>query len=198
MGDPETTRSLTTLGAVILGFVLGQLAELIRSKRADRKLKGSTRTLVELEVERNRSLLSDYWRHVIVSSDSWRGEDGALNYIKVARAVIKFPFPPVGKSVWLASFNNLASAYSSRELPALWSSHEVFDQLRLLHGQMEFLNRDSADVGRYTESRSDLPTGILSQLVGSAHFASGAEHLAQQFETQMRNVLGQLYVEFPQ
>lgn len=197
MSDPETIRSLTTLGAVILGFVLGQMAELIRSKRSDRKLKAATRALVELESARNCAQLANYWHRVIASYDSWREEDGALNYIKVARAVIKFPFPPVGKSVWLASFNNLASAYSPEELAALWSTHEAFDQLCLLYGQIELLDRKSEDVGRYSESRSDLPTGILSQLVGSAHFSSGAEQLAQQFETQMRSVLGQTFTEFP-
>ncbi len=197
MVDSEITRSLTTLGAVILGFVLGQVAELIRSKRTARKLKGSTRTLVELETARNRSLLSDYWSSVIASRDSWREKDETLNYIAVARALIKFPFPPIGKGVWLASFNNLASAYSPEELTALWTTHEAFDQLRLLYGQIEFLDRDAEGAGRYSESRSTLPTGILSALVGSAQFADDAKHFARKFETQMRSVLGQTFIEFP-
>ncbi len=72
MADSETTRTLTTLGAVILGFALGQVAEFFRSKRADRKLKKSTRALVELEMARNRSLLSEYWQSVIKSKKGVR------------------------------------------------------------------------------------------------------------------------------
>ncbi|MHB1334024.1 MAG: hypothetical protein ACYCY1_15650 [Sulfuriferula sp.] len=146
---------------------------------------------------RNRSLLSGYWHSVIAAYDSWCEEDGALNHIKVARALIKFPFPPLSKSVWLASFDKLSSAYSPAELTTLWSTHEAVEQLRLLYSQIEFLSRDAEDVGRYTESRSDLPTGLLSHLVGSAHFADGAMHLAQQFELQVRTVLGEVYEVFP-
>lgn len=197
MNDAETSRTLTTLGAVVLGFVLGQLAELIRSKRADRKVRKSTRTLIDLETARNRSLLSDYWGTVIACSDTWRGEDGVLNYAKVARALIKFPFPPLSKSVWLASFDKLASAYPAGELASLWETYQAFDQLKLLHGELQLLNREAEDAGRYTESRSDLPTGIISQLVGSAHFADGATHLAERFEAQARIALAGAYVEFP-
>lgn len=198
MNDPETIRSLTTLFAVILGFILSQIAEWFRSKKSSRKIKASTQTLVDLEVARNRSMLADYWHRVAVADDSWRDENGALKYIKVARSIIKVPFPPVGKNVWLASFSNLALSYSSEALTELWSSHEAFDQLRDLYGQLESLERNSEDVGRHSESRSDWPTGILSKLVGSAHFANKAEHLAQQFEARMRCALGNSFVEFPQ
>lgn len=195
--DAELLRSVTTLCAVILGFVLGQVAELFRTRRTNKKASTATRIIVELEVEKNRAMLSDYWHKVIASYDLWREEDGAVNYIKLARAVIKFPFPPIGKNVWLASLGNLASSYSPEALTELWGTHEAFDHLLVLHRQMEVLEQGSDSAGRHAESRNDWPQGVLSTLVGSAHFANGAEHLARAFETKMRNALSLSFVDFP-
>lgn len=195
--DAELLRSVTTLCAVILGFVLGQVAELFRTRQTSRKASAATRTIVELEMEQNRAMLSDYWHKVITSYDSWREEDGAVNYIKLARAVIKFPFPPIGKSVWLSLLGNLASSYSPGELTELWGTHETFDHLSVLRRQMEILEQGSESAGRYAESRNDLPLGFLSTIVGSAHFANGAEHLAREFEIKMRGALRQSFVDFP-
>lgn len=195
--DAELLRSVTTLCAVILGFVLGQVAELFRTRRTSRKVSVATRAIVELEVEQNRAILSDYWHKVIASYDSWREEDGAVNYIRLARAVIKFPFPPIGKSVWLASLGNLASSYSPEALTELWVTHGAFDHLSVLHRQLEMLEQGSENVGRHAESRTDWPQGILSTIVGSAHFANGAEHLAREFEIKMRGALRQSFVDFP-
>ena len=197
MNDTETIRSLTTLVAVVLGFILGQIAEWLRSRKSGRKLIETTQTLVALELARNHSMLIDYWRRVASAYDPCHAENGVLNYIKVARAVIKFPFPPIGKNVWLASFNKLPLAYSPETLTELWSSYEAFEQLQMLYEQLESLERNSEDAGRYSESKGDWPTGILSQLVGSAHFSNRAEHLAQQFEIQMRCALGSLFIELP-
>lgn len=195
--DAELLRSVTTLCAVILGFVLGQVAELFRTRRTSQKVSVATRAIVELEVEQNRAMLSDYWHKVIASYDSWREEDDAVNYIKLARAVIKFPFPPIGKSVWLASFGNLASSYSPEALSELWGTHGAFDHLSVLHRQMEILEQGSESAGRHAESRNDLPLGFLSTLVGSAHFANSVEHLAREFEVKMRCALRQSFVDLP-
>lgn len=195
--DAELLRTVTTLSAVILGFVLGQVAELFRTRRTSRKASAATRAIVELEIAQNRTMLSDYWHKVIASCDSWRETDGAVSYIKLARAVIKFPFPPIGKSVWLASLGNLTSSYSPGALAELWGTHEAFDRLSVLRRQMEVLEQDSESAGRHAESRNDMPLGILSTLVGSAHFANSAELFAREFETQMRAALKQSFVNFP-
>lgn len=153
--DAELLRTVTTLSAVILGFVLGQVAELFRTRRTSRKASAATRAIVELEIAQNRTMLSDYWHKVI------------------------------------------ASSYSPGALAELWGTHEAFDRLSVLRRQMEVLEQDSESAGRHAESRNDMPLGILSTLVGSAHFANSAELFAREFETQMRAALKQSFVNFP-
>lgn len=102
----EIFRSITTLGAVMLGFILGQASEWFKSRKKAKKQRSSVRQLIRLETTNNVSHLINFRNSILEKEESWALDDGTFMYVKLADQASRVPFPPItmlwklGEPIW--------------------------------------------------------------------------------------------------
>lgn len=81
--DMKYINPMTTIIAVVIGFVLAEGASWLRARSESKGAANTTRSLVEMEIESNKRLLFEYWRTIIASTDKWYSQEGQFNYVKL-------------------------------------------------------------------------------------------------------------------
>lgn len=179
MADTETLRTITTLGAVMLGFMLGQTSEWVKSKRKAKKQRISVRRLIQLETVNNISRLNRFMSSVLekMSSDS---EDGEFMYVQFADQVSRIPFPPITTEAWRANLGEVASVYDESELERMWCFQRDLEQLHSLH--LFFCEAQSERMAMERLATSEYGHGALRSLIGGNRFANSVEEPAKIFK----------------
>jgi len=115
-------QAMITLGAVVLGFTLGQFAEWLKSSNSEKKKAKSLQALIDLEVAKNISQVSAYWDKVLTSNDDLLDEDGDFKSVSLANFVATNPFPVLSLIAWRANLGEIASVYTVKEMEKLWGT----------------------------------------------------------------------------
>ena len=129
----EIFRSITTLGAVMLGFILGQTSEWFKSRRKAKKQRSSVRQLIRLETTNNVSHLINFRSSILEKEESWASDDGTFMYVKLADQASRVPFPPITMEAWRANLGEVASVYDETELERMWCLQRDLERLQALH-----------------------------------------------------------------
>lgn len=191
MNDSDFTKALITLSAVTLGFVLSQLADWYRGRRATIVEKQSVRKLVELETNYNTALLEKFWSDVISIEKNWVDANNELNPLKVSFELVRCPFPKLSSKVWESNLGKVSSAFSGGEITQLWDKYKNDEQLSLLHQELRRRDKKSDDNGKLRESMSGIDSGgVLAETISSAHFAVDTLGICERFIELIKVQLG--------
>jgi hypothetical protein len=183
MSDPEMTRSITTLGAVELGFALGQAAEWVKSWRKAKKQKKTVRRLIELETKNNLSHIQQFWKVVLERKEDWNAEDGEFLYGLLADQASRVPFPPLTTDAWQANLGEVASAYTESELEAMWKLQRDLKRIQSLHSVFCDAQSERQDSSRM------LGYSAMGAIISGSEFAEAVREPAKELKALTESVL---------
>lgn len=186
MSDPETMRSVTTLGAVLLGFLLGQTSEWFKSRRKAKKQRESVRSLIELETNNNLSLINNFWNAILGRKESWNSEDGSFPYAQLADQASRVPFPPLTTDAWRANLSEVATAYVESELKAMWKLQRELDRIFSLHTFFCESQNERRNSSRFTHAVHGSST--IGAMISGFGFSDSVREPAREFKELIESV----------
>ncbi|WP_423459469.1 hypothetical protein [Ottowia sp. VDI28] len=186
MSDLETMRSITTLGAVLLGFLLGQASEWFKSRRKAKKQKESVRRLIELETKNNVSLIQKFWNAILERKENWDSEDGSFLYAQLADQASRIPFPPLTTDAWRANLGEVAIAYTEPELEAMWKLQRELDRILSLHAFFCEAQNERRDASRFTHTAHG--SSAMGAIISSFGFSDSVMEPAREFKKLIENI----------
>jgi len=113
MTEQEIVRALITAGAVVLGFVLGQVSEWVKTRKASHRKECSIKKLISLEVNQNISHVKYNWTKVIESHGTWETEDGKFMFTQLVKAAANTPFPMLSSNAWESNIGEIKRVATS-------------------------------------------------------------------------------------
>lgn len=186
MSDPETMRSFTTLGAVVLGFLLGQTSEWFKSRRKASKQRRSVRRLIELETRNNISHINKFWDTIIKENEIWKSKDGSFLYVQLAYQASRAPFPPLATDAWLANLGEISSSYTESELEEMWNFQRVIERIHSLHAFFCEAQVERRNSRRHSHAMDG--TAVMGVLVSGADFSESVREPAKEFKSLIEAV----------
>lgn len=186
MIDLETMRSLTTLGAVVLGFVLGQTSEWIKSRKKARKQSKAVRQLIQLETKNNICHIQKLWSAILERKDSWNSEDGTFLYSQLADQASRVPFPPLTTDAWLANLSEVTAAYTEYELEAMWKFQRDLERILSLHAFFCEAQSERRDSSRHSHVVHGSST--MGAIISGFGFSESVKEPAKEFKTLIESV----------
>lgn len=132
MNNSELIRTISTLGAVLLGFALAQFADWIKSKKNAKKNKKAVRCLISLEVNSNIMYIRDFQKNIFEDTSLIK-PDGDFPYSALADRAARISFPPITVAAWQANLKEVATTYTETELEAIYSFQNKLARLNSLH-----------------------------------------------------------------
>lgn len=186
MSDLETMRSVTTLGAVVLGFVLGQTSEWFKSQRKAKKQKKAVRRLIELETKNNISHIQHFWNAILERKESWNSEDGAFLYAQLADQASRVPFPPLTTDAWRANLGEVAAAYREPELEAMWRLQRELERILSLHAFFCEAQSERRDSSRFSHAVHG--NSAVGAIISGFGFSDSVKEPAKEFKALIENV----------
>lgn len=187
VNDSEILRSITTLGAVFVGFILGQISEWIKSTKKSKKQKNSVRKLIELEIKNNIKHVENFWKWIIESDNEWKSEDGSFRYVKLADKATLTPFPPLTTAAWGANLNEVTKAYTEHELEAIWDFQRKLEHVRSLYNFFceSQNNRKEYRINSYASRHNP----AIGSLIGSINFSESVYESAKEFKILVEKII---------
>lgn len=182
MAEQDIVRAITTFGAVVLGFGLGQVSEWIKSKKASRKKEQSLRQLINLETENNVFEIKSYWNKIIGSYDSWESENGKFKFVQLAKAAASNPFPFLSTDVWKANLGEVASVYSESELNKLWHFQKKLERLSSLYIYFSEARDEKNETNRFHG-------GSMGNIVSTYGFADSVRDHAPELKNIIEEII---------
>lgn len=182
----EVIRALTTLGGVVLGFALSQVAEWVKYGRRTESRRRSIRALIALEAGSNCSSIRHFWNAILARRQRWVGDNGAFEFVALAQVASTVPFPPLDVSAWQANLAEVASAYSESELERLWELHRALHRLQSLH--CFFCEASNERKDSYKSARAEGHVG-LAAMTSSLGFSDSVTGPAEQFKSLAEKVI---------
>lgn len=186
MSDPETMRSVTTLGAVVLGFLLGQTSEWFKSRTKANKQRKSVRRLIELETKNNVSHIQHFWNAILEKEERWNSEDGSFMYTQLADQASRVPFPPLTTDAWRANLGEVTAAYTEYELEAMWRLQRELERILSLHAFFCEARSERRDSSRF--SPAVLGSSALGAITSGLGFAASVSEPAREFKALIESV----------
>ncbi len=186
VSNQEIIRALINIGAVILGFLLGQISDWVKTKRVNSMKKRSVRKLISLEVTQNIDRVESYWEKVLGSHEIWVGENKEFMYIQLAEAAAKNPFPLLLKDSWNANLNEITSAYSEEELEKIWNFHSDLERLSSLYVFFCEAVDEKKDTNRFHNATHGAGFGMIMSGLG---FADSVRDHAPEFKQVVERII---------
>lgn len=186
MHDLEVLQATTALIAVVLGFLLSQLAEWARGRRSDSRRRRSVRRLVQLEKRKNLEEVRRLWENVLGSRDEWMSEQGKFLFVELARRIADTPFPVIQKEAWRANLPYLAGTFEEDELEREWGVYEKIDRLQAIY--LFFVDANNERVEAYRHDSAIQGRATLSVISGLS-FADSVKRYAVEFKDLVELVL---------
>ncbi|MDT7042625.1 hypothetical protein [Candidatus Nitronereus thalassa] len=186
MNEQEALRSFTTLGAVILGFLLSQISEWVKSKRKSDKKRLAIRSLIELETKNNISYISEFWQSILASKEKWNDEGGAFLYVQLAEQASRKPFPQLTTDAWKANLGEMPTVYSQVELEKLWKLQRNIERLLSLHYFFCEAREEKMETSRFYKGLNKSSVGMIFSQLG---FTDSVLELAKEFKSLSETIL---------
>lgn len=137
---------------VVVGFLLGQVANVTGWLISSRKEKRLIRLLVALEINQNLALLRDYWHNVALppddeETDKARGVKRVpeIEADRLARRAVEIPLPVLSNKALNSQLANLPKALDEEKIKLTWHVYEQLDQVQALHVWLVEIMSNSSD-----------------------------------------------------
>ena len=138
--------ALWTILGIVVGWGLGELSSWWRDTRAKKETSKGVRTMVSLELDRNLSLLDEFWDKV---GHYEGGEtDKAQIKIQLARRFVAFPLPFWTRQMWESQFPLLSGALSDSEIGAVHQVHCDLESIGRIQEVMRSLGQEQNEALR--------------------------------------------------
>ena len=186
---------ILTIVSVVLGFILGQSADIFKNLKENRERRKSIKKLVELEINKNKTLLTKYWKAVAKSEVIWF-EKEKFNFVKLAYSINDIPFPKLSRMVWDNNINSISDVYKSNDIMELWDIYESYCLLIETKSHLYLKENESEKLGDKVENRVQNGSGFIGNVVKSLNFNENASDLAKQIKTIIENIIGVEEVKF--
>lgn len=190
----EISTFILTVLYILVGAIIGLGFDNLKGYLKNRKITKSIRTLIDLEMEKNKELLKDYWESVAKSKKIWISDLGEFNYVTLAYAINDIPFPYLSKIAWNNNLNSIPSIYSSNEIKNLWTLYENYNLLFEIKGHLFIKENEAENIGARTESR--IGSNVAGNFVAFIHFQGDAPVLAKKFKSIIETIVGSNTIKF--
>ncbi len=187
MSDIEMVRPVTTLGAVVLGFVLGQASDFIKVRRQAKKRRLGVRQLIALEAGHNILLVREFWQSIISNEETWETEDGEFSYVRLALHASQTPFPQINTGAWSANLGEVVSTYAKDELEKIWRFQVDLERLCSLHDFFCQANDERRDTRQFSHAAYGNP--MMGNLTGSIQFSGAVNEPAKEFKRLITQII---------
>ncbi len=159
MASSEYISPIATVAAVIVGFILSQISEQIKSGQKSRKESVSIKKLIELEISKNSVALHGYLNGIL--KDDNCEEKGEFSAYTFGKRVEVAPFPTLSLDVWKSQLAKLPNIYTTTELSGLWNYFQAIEEIWLLHEHIcEAHNQASVSASRSSVSGNHFAYGL--------------------------------------
>jgi hypothetical protein len=155
---------------VVVGFLLGQVANVTGWLISSRKGKRLIRLLVALEINQNLALLRDYWHNVALppdeETDEARGVTRAteIEADRLARRAVEILLPVMSNKALSSQLAVLPKALDEQTIALTWHVCKQLDQVMALRAWLvEMMSNSSADEDEFpSASRASRTDGVES------------------------------------
>ncbi len=186
MSEQEVIRTTTTLLAVILGFLLSQVAEWLKGKGKSSRKQKSVRALIKLEQQENYKKINSLWRSVFHNNKELLSDDGDFLHGVLITKVAETPIFVIKKEAWLANMHYLASAFDEAQLETLWEFYIKLERIQALHVYFVESQNERQTAKRHYSAIHDNP--ILGALAAGSFSDSAYEH-AEEFKELVEHMV---------
>lgn len=187
MADIEMIRPITTLGAVVLGFALGQASDFIKVRRQAKKRRIGVRQLIALEASHNIVLVREFWDSILSNEETWETEDGEFSYVRLALHASQTPYPQIKAAAWHANLGEVVSTYGKEELEKIWRFQVDFERLYSLHAFFCQAGDERRDTKQFAYAAHGNP--IMGNLMGSIQFSGTVHEPAKEFKRLITQII---------
>jgi len=182
------------IGALI-GGITGFGFDWLKAHRESKRINKSVITLINLEIEKNKTLLKDFWEIVSKHESSWF-ENNQFQYDTLANVINDVPMPIINKIAWDKNFNMLPSVYKSKQLKSIWNTYENFELLNQLKEHLFFITNKSDNFLKIEYPSNKKGLDIIRDIIKSQYFKDDARELAQKFKEIIESLIGSNSVKF--
>jgi hypothetical protein len=171
---------------ILIGAVIGLGFDWLKVFLKNRRINNSIKTLINLEIEKNKTLLKDFWTIVSKHENCWY-KNTEFRYIYLSDALNDVPLPFIIKSAWDNNFNLLPIVYTSEQLKYYWRFYDNLELLKQIKEHLFFLENESQNIrkGMYVSSQKSNDS-ILRKIL----FDDDAKSLARRFNKIIEDLIG--------
>ncbi len=136
---------------VVVGFLLGQMANVTEWLISSRKENRLIRLLVALEINQNLALLRDYWHNVTLPPDEEMDRARGVTRVpeieadRLARRAVEIPLPVLSNKALNSQLAGLPKALDEKTIKLTWHVYEQLNQVEALHAWLVEIMSSSSD-----------------------------------------------------
>ncbi|EJG1834132.1 hypothetical protein BKF97_RS23305 [Vibrio parahaemolyticus] len=186
MSEQEVIRTTTTLLAVILGFLLSQLAEWLKGRGKSSRKQKSVRALIKLEQKENYKKINSLWSSVFQNNRELFSDDGNFLYGTLITKVAETPTFVIKKEAWLANMHYLASAFDETQLEELWEFYINLERIQTLHVYFVDSQNEHQTAKRHYSAVHDNP---IIGAIAAGGFSDSAYGHAEEFKELLERLV---------
>ena len=194
----ETSGFLFTLISILFGFLLGVGYDWFKWFRERKEIKKSVRTLIELEIEKNKSLLINFWALVAKHDNYWYNSINVFLIENLAFAINDVPLPNISISAWDKNLSLIPITYKKDELKSIWKTYEQIELIVQLKEHLFYIESASENIASRIENQSikNNVAGILGNVIKSQYYKEDTQTLSQIFKATIEELIGNDTVVF--
>jgi hypothetical protein len=185
---------------LITGAVIGGLVsygfDILKTSRHNKIVGKSVKTLFDSEIEKNKSLLIDFWVNISLSESYWFDINKQFEYSTLVKALNDMPFPNISLLAWKKQFNLIPDFYEGIELRSLWDTYNNLELLIQLKDHLIFNEIQSDKMENKIGEHAQLRRNIIPDIIRSSHFTKDSPALAKRFKETIERLIGCDEVKF--
>ena len=128
--ESELITIISTLGAVLLGFLLSQFSEYIRVIKENNIQKGNIHNLIGKETKQNIKLITEFWTLISLRLEEASPKEESARIKILAKIIGRSPSPHICTHVWHSNLNEIPRFFSQLEIDKLWSFYELLLEVK--------------------------------------------------------------------
>jgi hypothetical protein len=129
---------IAAIVAAILGFLVSELGNWYRNKKAREEKTQSVRTLISLEIEKNIELITKFRNYLDKTNETLYDADK----ITLSRLLIKRPMPSLDTIMWKKQGSFLPIAFTEEEIISISKLNNYLEALKSIHAQLTYFDAE--------------------------------------------------------